>query len=111
MLKKILKKIPNVIYIGVLLVAVHLWGGLIGYRYGHAAASAYEFGRLRTTCERQRVMQDLSFYTGSIDGTRGPLTITAEERYFRWYGHCVAAGKRVDPNIVFWEEDLAKGAN
>ena len=103
------KKINSILFYGcalAFLMLMYVWGYNAGRTQGRIDTLSYEAGRLRMTCERQRVMQDLSFYTGDIDGTRGPLTITAEDRYFRWYGHCMAAGKRVDPNIIHWEEEV-----
>ncbi len=88
----------------VMFINGYIWGFEDGYNTG------VEFEilvpQLRTMCQRQHLLQDVGFYTGKINGIRGDLTITAEEKYYRWYGHCIAAGKRVDPNIISWEDNL-----
>lgn len=107
MLKKINLALVVACVVG-LCVFAYIQGYAFGYVTGQSDAHSYTVGRLRTTCERQYVMRDLGFYTGNIDNVRGDLTIAAEKRYFRWYGHCAAAGKRVDPNIIHWEDNLKK---
>jgi len=89
--------------IGVLFVTMYVWGYSTGIEHTRRVESIV---RLRTVCERQRVMRDVGFYTGDIDNVRGDLTIAAEKQYYRWYAHCMAAGKRVDPNVIEWENTL-----
>lgn len=79
----------------------------VGYKDGQKAPRAISgVERLYTISERQYILKDLGFYKGPIDGLRGTLTIDAEKLYYRWYGHCMAAGKRVDPNILEWEDEV-----
>ena len=72
------------------------WSGIqVGRREVAAAAvpvvDANCPPRFYTTLERQRIMRDLGFYHGKIDGLRGPLTIAAEKQYAEWYNSQMAA--------------------
>jgi len=96
-----IKDIFVYLVIGALFVAFYVWGYNTGVERTKRVESIV---RLREVCERQRVMQDVGFYTGDIDNVRGDLTIAAEKKYYRWYAHCIAAGKRVDPNVIYWED-------
>lgn len=105
MLQRI-KDAPVYIVIGVLFVAMYLWGVYEGRQWERNLHPPESIVRLREVCERQRIMRDVGFYTGDIDNVRGDLTVTAEKQYYRWYAHCIAAGKRIDPNVIFWEDSL-----
>ena len=89
------------VVIGSLFITFYVWGYITGTERARRTETIV---RLREVCERQRVMRDVGFYTGNIDNIRGEQTIIAEKKYYRWYNHCMAAGKRVDPNIIEWED-------
>ncbi len=91
-----------------LMIAFYIWGYRAGRTYEKTlrdeAVELSHVIRLREVCERQYVMRDVGYYKGKVDNIRGDLTIDAEKLYYRWYAHCLAAGRRVDPNIIHWED-------
>ena len=62
-----------------------IWGYVEGRQYERSSHLPETIVRVREVCD---------------------LTITAEKKYYRWYGHCIVAGKRVDPNIIYWEDTV-----
>lgn len=93
----------------VLLIMIIMVCSVLGWLAGkqdalnHIDTLAWRTYRLRSMHERQRYLRDLTFYTYTIDGIRGEKTIAAETLYEEWFGYCMAAGHRVDPNIVYWK--------
>ncbi len=51
----------------------------------HQVESPDAPARFYSVIERQRILRNAGFYTGHIDGIRGPLTIAAEKKYALLY--------------------------